>query len=202
MPRDGCGARGNPAGALLTVTGWQPARGSACFFLRPPQSARRGLRTAPPRAFPRTPTGRERRSPPDPGSQARGGWETGSPPSPRPGYLTSRPLDALSGMSRLRLRGGGRTACSPARTSLKLAIPHPSRRPAHPNGPADLESSKPLRTRSEGLNVRAPPSHDHAPFRQGGSRRRVLPIIHSFPRATSQQVSDWLIMRANAEEGR
>lgn len=199
VARAGCGARGNTAGALLTVTERQPAHGSVCFFLRPNQTARRGMPTAPPTAVPRPPTRRGLRPLPQPGSQALGGWgpclRTPKAPHLPPFRRPFRP-------PRLRLRGGGRTACSPTHAALNLAIPHASRRSAHSNGPADLESSKPLRTRSKALNVRAPPSPDHAPFRQGASRRHVLPIIHFFPRETSQQVSDWLIMGHIAEECR
>ncbi|XP_045877834.1 WAS/WASL-interacting protein family member 1-like [Meles meles] len=140
-------------------------------------------------------------SPPEPRDRRAAGGQPNPPPPPA--HDVSRRV--------LSTHFPGRRDCACAgAVAQHTAPPAPrqtsryftSRRTTHPNCPADLESSKPLRTLSGALNVRAPPSSDHAPFRPGASRPPVLPIIYFFPRATPQQLSDWLILRAGAEEGR
>lgn len=145
--------RQSPRGRSATYR--QRVHGSA-YFLRRPQSARRGLRTAPPRAWPRPPAAGAVYLPvPRPGPRRPGSW---LPSLPTPGLphlprFQSPSRAAQTAPARRRTLGA-----QPHRVSSSPAIPHPSRRPAHPNGSADLERSKLLRTRSAVFNIPAPPS--------------------------------------------
>lgn len=92
---------------------------------------------------------------PRPGPRRPGSW---LPSLPTPGLphlprFQSPSRAAQTAPARRRTLGA-----QPHRVSPNPAIPHPSRRPAHPNGSADLERSKLLRTRSAAFNIPAPPS--------------------------------------------
>ncbi|XP_014641508.1 PREDICTED: proline-rich protein 2-like [Ceratotherium simum simum] len=141
----------------------------------------------------------------------RGGRPPLTPPSrdfPPSGAAHRLPSDpAVPGCAcarrpaRLRLRTAGRSSGAPPwpnRTPRYLAPPA-GPPPRRPNGSADLERSKPLRTLSAAL---APLSLGYAPSPQEAPRLHAMPIIHFFPRATSQQASDWLILGGSAADGR
>lgn len=120
----------------------------------------------------------------------------GFPQSRTTGWLFSPPTDLRRGA------GSGEGAPAhrvpfvgqpppPALAKPRDTLPLPQAR--CPNGSADLELSKPLRTRSTALNVPAPPFPGRSPFRQGDPHPHATPIIHFFPRPTSQQAFYWLI---------
>lgn len=166
------GARGRSAGTHRPGAAGPHRKaagsGPVCFFLRPPRLLDVGSARAPGPFHAVSPAASAVASRTSGTRPAAGGSRARSrrpPPTSRDPH-PRRPFPAAE-IAPARGRSHSmqpRPRLAKPRDILSPPLP-PPRRSTHPNCPADLESSKSLRTLSGARNVRAPPSSDYAPFR-------------------------------------